>query len=208
MTRGRRPGSVSVLAVDGIEPVREVDMHAAVPSRALALARALSALPPAIVLVSCEPAEMDELKMKLTGAVQAGVDHALTEIRWLTSPARLAAAQDEILQVLFWLRGERLAQDASAAELVRFVTLPLAEVEQVLLRLAAVGLVAASTRTSGDGAAEPRYRLSDEGAREGGRRFADEFADLTRPGHGECGDPDCECRRTGNTDDCRNRTVN
>jgi hypothetical protein len=118
------------------------------------------------------------------------------------------AAQDEILQVLFWLRGERLAQDASAAELVRFVTLPLAEVEQVLLRLAAVGLVAASTRTSGEGAAEPRYRLSEDGVREGGRRFADAFEDLTRPGHGECGDPDCECRRTGNTDDCRNRTVN
>jgi hydrogenase maturation protease len=84
MTRGRPPGSVSVLAVDGVEPVREVDMHAAVPSRALALARALRALPPEIVLVSCEPAEMDELKMELTGAVQAGVDHALTEIRRLT----------------------------------------------------------------------------------------------------------------------------
>lgn len=117
-------------------------------------------------------------------------------------------AQDEILQVLFWLRGERLAQDASAAELVRFVSLPLLEVEQVLRRLSTVGLVTSSTRTSADGAAEARYRLSDDGVREGGRRFADEFADLTRPGHGECGDPDCECRRTGNTDDCHNRTAN
>lgn len=118
------------------------------------------------------------------------------------------AAQDEILQVLFWLRGERLAQDATAAELVRFVSLPLAEVEQALRRLAAVGLVAATERTGADGAPESRYRLSEDGVREGGRRFADEFADLTRPGHGECGDPDCECRRTGNTDDCHNRTAN
>ena len=125
----------------------------------------------------------------------------------MTDPPGLAA-QDEILQVLFWLRGERLAQDASAAELVRFVSLPLAEVEQVLRRLSTVGLVTASTRTSADGAAEARYRLSDDGVREGGRRFADEFADLTRPGHGECGDPDCECRRSGNTDDCHNRTAN
>ena len=84
MNRGRPPGSVSVLAVDDVEPVREVDMHAAVPSRALALARALSALPPEIVMVSCEPAEVDELSTELTVAVQAGVDHALVEIRRLT----------------------------------------------------------------------------------------------------------------------------
>ena len=115
------------------------------------------------------------------------------------------AAQDEILQVLFWLRGEKLAQEASAVELVRFVSLPLAEVEEVLHRLAAVGWV---TAMRADGSAEARYRLSEDGAREGGRRFADEFADLTRPGHGECGDPDCECRRTGNTDDCHTRTAN
>ena len=84
MNRGRPPGSVSVLAVDDGERVREVDMHAAEPSRALALARALAALPPEILMVSCEPAEMDELSMELTGAVQAGVDQALTEIRRLT----------------------------------------------------------------------------------------------------------------------------
>ena len=41
-----------------------------------------------------------------------------------------------------------------------------------------------------------RYALTEEGAREGGRRFADEFKDLTKPGHGECGDPDCECQQT------------
>ena len=84
MNRGRPPGSVTVLAVDDVERVREVDMHAAEPSRALALARALCALPPEILMVSCEPAEMDELSMELTGAVQAGVDQALTEIRRLT----------------------------------------------------------------------------------------------------------------------------
>lgn len=118
------------------------------------------------------------------------------------------ASQDEILQVLFWLRGERLAQDASAVELVRFVSLARAEVEQVLQRLAKVGLVTASAKTSADGAVEARYRLTEDGVREGGRRFADVFADLTRPGHGECGDPDCECQRTGNTDDCHNRPAN
>lgn len=84
MNRGRPPGSVSVLAVEGVERVREVDMHAAEPSRALALARALSALPPEILMVSCEPEEMDELSTELSPAVQTGVDHALVEIRRLT----------------------------------------------------------------------------------------------------------------------------
>lgn len=84
MARGLAPGVVSVLSVEGVEKVREVDMHAAEPSRALALARALTALPPQILMVSCEPAEMDELKMELTGAVREGVDHALFEIRRIT----------------------------------------------------------------------------------------------------------------------------
>jgi hydrogenase maturation protease len=84
MNRGRPPGSVSVLAVDGVEQVREVDMHAAEPSRALALAHALGALPTEIVMVTCEPEETDDLSTELSGAVQAGVDQALAEIRKLT----------------------------------------------------------------------------------------------------------------------------
>lgn len=84
MSRGRAPGSVSVLAVEDVERVREVDMHAAEPSRALALARALSALPPEILMVSCEPEEMDELSTELSASVSGGVDRAVIEIRRLT----------------------------------------------------------------------------------------------------------------------------
>ena len=54
---------------------------------------------------------------------------------------------------------------------------------------------------------DTQYRLTEEGVREGGRRFADEFADLTKPGHGECGDPDCDCQRTGSPEDCRHRVA-
>ena len=107
-------------------------------------------------------------------------------------------AQDEVLQVMYWLRGEKLADDVSAADLVRFVGLAEMALDAVLERLARLGLV----RVIPSGGA-PRYALTDDGAREGGRRFADEFADLTRPGHGECGDPECECRETGNIEDCR-----
>ena len=69
----------------------------------------------------------------------------------------------------------------------------------MLERMSATGFV----QPAGDAAGTPpRYTLTATGVREGGRRFADEFADLTRAGHGECSDPDCECQRSGNPADC------
>ncbi|MEO7274918.1 MAG: hypothetical protein ABIX28_25040 [Vicinamibacterales bacterium] len=109
-------------------------------------------------------------------------------------------AQDEVLQVMFWLRGERLAEEVHAADVARLTGGADAVVRRVLDRLVERGLAYASR-----GDVETRYVLTAEGVREGGRRFADEFADLTKPGHGECSDPDCDCRRSGNVDDCRHR---
>ena len=106
-------------------------------------------------------------------------------------------AQDEILQVMFWLRGEALAEDVGLADLARFIGSSSIELEQGLARLTEVGLVRRA------GADLIRYTLTPEGVREGGRRFADEFADLTKPGHGECGDPECDCKQSGNPADCR-----
>ena len=93
--------------------------------------------------------------------------------------------QDEILQVMYWLRGEKLADDVAARDLERFVGGSELQLDGALERLALLGFV----RVIPVGGAL-RYALTEEGAREGGRRFADEFKDLTKPGHGECGDPD------------------
>src|SRR5215211_7312418 len=86
------------------------------------------------------------------------------------------AARDEVLQVMYWLRGEALATDVAAADLVRFTTTSEEVIASVLQRLLELGLV---TRVHGD--VEARYTLTPDGVREGGRRFADEFADLTKP---------------------------
>ena len=107
-------------------------------------------------------------------------------------------AADEALQILYWLRGEKLADDASLADLQRFIPADGMTLSSLLDRLERNGLVAKSLSDTG----VPRYRLTDEGVREGGRRFADEFADITRPGHGECGDPECDCHQSGNPADC------
>ena len=59
----------------------EVDLHLAVPSRALAVAKALGALPGRVFIVGCEPAEVDELTTVLTPPVGAAVDTALAHVR-------------------------------------------------------------------------------------------------------------------------------
>lgn len=106
------------------------------------------------------------------------------------------AATDEILQVMYWLRGENIAQDVAPKELARWVGLDATQIESLLERLVASRLVEYVADR------ELRYRLTTSGAFEGGRRFADEFSELTKPGHYECSDPNCDCRRSGNPADC------
>src|SRR5262249_23248412 len=109
------------------------------------------------------------------------------------------AARDEILQVMYWLHGEGLATDVAADDLARWVSIDTMQIHSLLVDLAESKLVepiASHNTKSG------RFRLTKSGLREGGRRFADEFADLTKPGHYECNDPNCECKVTGNPADC------
>jgi hypothetical protein len=110
--------------------------------------------------------------------------------------------QDEALQILYWLRGERLMADIGVADLKRFLDGTTEDLAAVLERLVEIGLV---RRIGWDTVAAARYALTPDGVREGGRRFADEFADMTKPGHGECGDPECDCHRTGSPADCVHR---
>jgi hydrogenase maturation protease len=83
MTRGGVPGSIYVLVADSVESTAEIDLHSVVPSRALALAKALGALPREVFMVGCEPAEVDELTTELSSPVRAAVDLALERIHQL-----------------------------------------------------------------------------------------------------------------------------
>ncbi len=95
--------------------------------------------------------------------------------------------RDEILQVMFWIKGEGFGDRITPADLERFLAEAAAVGIQYLDRLVQEELL---TRTP-DG----RYGLTEEGRRQGARVFAEEFSDLTRPGHGECG-PDCWCHQS------------
>lgn len=85
MTRGGEPGHLYVLRVDGVETLTSVDMHMAVPSRALGLAKALGALPREIFMVGCEPLAVDDLTMDLSPPVKAAVERAMIEVQALLS---------------------------------------------------------------------------------------------------------------------------
>jgi hydrogenase maturation protease len=202
MTRGGPPGRVYVTEVQGVESAGDVDMHVAVPSRALAVAKALGGLPREVFIVGCEPAEVDELTTDLTPEVRAAVETALDHIRRLlgngSSPDALDSLKqrDEILQIMFWLHGEGLGPDVAVPDILRFVDDERA-VRAALGQLVEDGHVEAL----GADAASIRYRLTATGLHEGRRRFLDEFEPyLARHAHGECGSADCDCHRGG---ECR-----
>ncbi len=93
--------------------------------------------------------------------------------------------RDDILQAMYWMRGEGFGEEADAGMLQSFLVVDEALLREQLVILVEEGYLG---ETSG------RYRLSALGVKEGGRRFADEFTDLQHTAHGDCG-PDCpHCR--------------
>lgn len=91
--------------------------------------------------------------------------------------------RSEILQLMYWLRGEGLGDVVDAPLMERFLGVE-----------AAVGLSYLSQLVD-DGYLERRadgFVLSERGLEEGRTEFALSFADLTRPAHGECS-ADCWC---------------
>lgn len=59
------------------------DMHYATPERALILARALSVLPPEVLVIGCQPARCDDLGTELSAPVAGAVDHAVATVHRL-----------------------------------------------------------------------------------------------------------------------------
>lgn len=110
----------------------------------------------------------------MTVAREAGAS-ALTDLYW----------RDEILQALFWMRGEGLASESNPTVLARFLATDVATLADQMGRLVDEGYLEVRGTEA--------YALTHLGLKEGGRSFHDEFAELTRPSHGDCG-PSCWCR--------------
>jgi hypothetical protein len=89
--------------------------------------------------------------------------------------------RSEILQVMFWIRGEGFGDEVDPEVIERFLGVDAETGIQYLDELVEDGLIEK---------VGSRYALSELGRREGGIEFAMSFEDLTHQAHGECG-PDC-----------------
>ncbi len=75
------PGTVFVIEpeVDAAEHV--ADIHLANPRRVLMMAKAMGALPKRVVIVGCQPAQVDELRQALSPSVQGAVAVAAAKVK-------------------------------------------------------------------------------------------------------------------------------
>jgi hypothetical protein len=94
--------------------------------------------------------------------------------------------RSEILQVMFWLRGEGFGDLVDAPMIQQFLGVDAAVGVTYLDRLVDEGYL----HRDGEW-----YSLSEQGRQEGAMEFAASFSDLTRPTHGECSD-DCWCHNS------------
>lgn len=103
--------------------------------------------------------------------------------------------QDEILQVMYWMRGEGFGEKIPVADLRRFLDASDEILTANLSQLIEKNLVALDL--------QGKYELTESGVKEGGRRFADEFDGMLRQGHYECNDPDCDCHDPDSNAECK-----
>ncbi len=102
-------------------------------------------------------------------------------------------SRDEILQVMYWMTGEGLGSEFSIADLQKFLAGEQAVLAEDLQVMVSSGLLQNSRSDT--------FALTDQGKLEGGRRFADEFESMVKPGHFECDEPDCDCHNPESTGD-------
>lgn len=118
----------------------------------------------------------------------------------LNQPLDTLFWRDEILQVMFWLKGEGLADVVTAQDLESFLNTEAKTIYFYLEQFSEEGYLARHPDPAGMPTGT-RYSLSELGRKEGGRRFQDEFAGMQKSGHGECS-ADCICHQTGDHANC------
>lgn len=78
--RGDPPGTLCCIEPEIFSQLQTIGVHEQEPSKVLALAKALGALPPKVLLVGCEPLEVDDLIEELSAPVAAAVEPAVQRI--------------------------------------------------------------------------------------------------------------------------------
>lgn len=79
--RGAPPGTVFVIEPAIDEPHHVPDIHLANPQRVLMMASGLGVLPPRVLLVGCQPEDVDTLGEELSPPVRRAVGRAAAEVQ-------------------------------------------------------------------------------------------------------------------------------
>ncbi len=87
--------------------------------------------------------------------------------------------REEVLQICYWFKGEGFGERYDPALLRPFLQCDEGAIATALQELVAQG----DLQLAQDA---PGWTFTDKGRREGGRLFADSFADFQKQGHGEC----------------------
>ncbi len=111
----------------------------------------------------------------------SGEDNLITAPK--SSALQMLYWRSEILQVMYWLRGEGFGDIVDAPMIERFLGVDASIGVGYLDRLVEEDYLTV------DGSF---YALSEFGLKQGAREFAESFNELTKPAHGECSD-DCWC---------------
>jgi len=94
--RDAEPGTVFVISPEVGEAEHVADVHLANPERVLTMAKSMGVLPERVLIVGCQPAEVDELGEGLSDPVERAVPVAAEKVsaavrEWLSKPDRATA---------------------------------------------------------------------------------------------------------------------
>lgn len=108
--------------------------------------------------------------------------------------------KEEILQVLYWMDGEELAQEVPFDRLVILLNTSAEKLLQHIIKNELAGIILRKNVTAKN---DGTVSLTAAGKKEAGLIFRNAFEGMQKAGHGECG-PDCEfCYDNGEKlDDC------
>ena len=93
--RAAEPGTVFLIDPEVLDGEHVADVHLANPERVLTMAKAMDVLPKRVLIVGCQPTNVDELEQGLSPAVERAVAIAAVRVEevvrdWLAEPVDAA----------------------------------------------------------------------------------------------------------------------
>jgi hydrogenase maturation protease len=93
--RAAEPGTIFLIDPEVLDGEHVADVHLANPERVLTMAKSMDALPKRVLIVGCQPTNVDELEQGLSPAVERAVAIAAVRVEevvrdWLAEPVDVA----------------------------------------------------------------------------------------------------------------------